>query len=140
MTETMQSSPLVSPEEAVPAAGDAGLLVLAPLRSLRAAAPVAETWAAACSTRTVLLAGPRSFCAGVERAIEIVERALEMRGAPVYVRKQIVHNVHVVADLERRGAVFVEELSEVPPGATVVFSAHGVSPAVKAEARRRDLR
>ncbi len=89
--------------------------------------------------RRVLLAGPRSFCAGVERAIEIVERAIEIHGAPVYVRKQIVHNVHVIAELERRGAVFVEELDEVPPGSTVVFSAHGVSPAVRAEAHARDL-
>jgi 4-hydroxy-3-methylbut-2-enyl diphosphate reductase len=88
---------------------------------------------------TLLLAAPRSFCAGVERAIEIVERALEQRGHPVYVRKQIVHNAHVVADLERRGAVFVDELADVPPGATVVFSAHGVSPAVRAEAARRTL-
>src|SRR5271165_2317636 len=99
---------------------------VAALRSLRRAAPVAELWAAACAERTVLLAGPRSFCAGVERAIEIVERALELRGAPVYVRKQIVHNTRVVADLEQRGAVFVDELDEVPDGATVVFSAHGV--------------
>jgi 4-hydroxy-3-methylbut-2-en-1-yl diphosphate reductase len=88
---------------------------------------------------TLLLAAPRSFCAGVERAIEIVERALEQRGHPVYVRKQIVHNAHVVADLERRGAVFVDELADVPPGATVVFSAHGVSPAVRTEAVRRTL-
>ena len=92
---------------------------LAALRSLRAAAPVAQRWAAACGTRQVLLAGPRSFCAGVERAIEIVERALELRGAPVYVRKQIVHNTRVVSDLEQRGAVFVDELDEVPDGATV---------------------
>ncbi|MGW6447581.1 4-hydroxy-3-methylbut-2-enyl diphosphate reductase [Lentzea sp. NPDC055074] len=89
--------------------------------------------------RSVLLASPRSFCAGVERAIEIVERLLDQRGGPVYVRKQIVHNVHVVRSLEARGAVFVEELSEVPFGATAVFSAHGVSPAVRAEARLRDL-
>ncbi|MEU4657586.1 4-hydroxy-3-methylbut-2-enyl diphosphate reductase [Streptomyces sp. NPDC023723] len=89
--------------------------------------------------RRVLLADPRSFCAGVERAIEIVERALEQRGAPVYVRKQIVHNVTVVDDLAARGAVFVEELDEVPDGATVVFSAHGVSPAVRREADRRGL-
>src|ERR1041384_8051778 len=88
---------------------------------------------------TVLLAAPRSFCAGVERAVEIVERALARRGRPVYVRKQIVHNAHVVADLEARGAVFVDELADVPPGATVVFSAHGVSPAVRTEAARRDL-
>lgn len=89
--------------------------------------------------RRVLLAGPRSFCAGVERAIEIVERALESRGAPVYVRKQIVHNVSVVDDLASRGAVFVDELDEVPDDATVVFSAHGVSPAVREEAVRRGL-
>ena len=112
---------------------------IAALRSLRKAAPVAEKWAAACRERTVLLAGPRSFCAGVERAIEIVERALEMRGAPVYVRKQIVHNTRVVSDLEERGAVFVDELDEVPDGATVVFSAHGVSPAVRADASERGL-
>jgi 4-hydroxy-3-methylbut-2-en-1-yl diphosphate reductase len=109
------------------------------LRSLRAAAPVAERWAAACRERTVLLAGPRSFCAGVERAIEIVERALELRGAPVYVRKQIVHNTRVVADLEERGAIFVDELDEVPNGATVVFSAHGVAPAVRTDASQRSL-
>jgi 4-hydroxy-3-methylbut-2-enyl diphosphate reductase len=112
---------------------------LAALRSLRAAAPVVERWAAACGSRQVLLAGPRSFCAGVERAIEIVERALESRGAPVYVRKQIVHNTRVVGDLEGRGAVFVDELDQVPDGATVVFSAHGVSPMVRAEASRRGL-
>src|SRR5580692_7309850 len=112
---------------------------IAALRSLRAAAPVAERWAAACRERTVLLAGPRSFCAGVERAIEIVERALELRGAPVYVRKQIVHNTRVVSDLEGRGAVFVEELDEVPDGATVVFSAHGVAPAVRSDASQRSL-
>ena len=112
---------------------------LAALRSLRAAAPVAQRWAAACGTRQVLLAGPRSFCAGVDRAIEIVERALELQGAPIYVRKQIVHNTRVVGDLESRGAVFVDELDQVPDGATVVFSAHGVSPAVRAEAGRRGL-
>ena len=112
---------------------------IAALRSLRRAAPVAELWAAVCAERTVLLAGPRSFCAGVERAIEIVERALELRGAPVYVRKQIVHNTRVVADLEQRGAVFVDELDEVPDGATVVFSAHGVSPAVRDTASDRGL-
>jgi 4-hydroxy-3-methylbut-2-enyl diphosphate reductase len=90
--------------------------------------------------RTVLLAAPRSFCAGVERAVEIVERALAQRGRPVYVRKQIVHNAHVVADLEARGAVFVDELDEVPPDATVVFSAHGVSPDVRTQAGERSLR
>jgi 4-hydroxy-3-methylbut-2-enyl diphosphate reductase len=87
----------------------------------------------------VLLAEPRSFCAGVERAIEIVERALEQRGAPVYVRKEIVHNKRVVGDLRDRGAVFVDELGEVPDGSTVVFSAHGVSPAVRSEAAERGL-
>ncbi|MGH3258568.1 MAG: 4-hydroxy-3-methylbut-2-enyl diphosphate reductase [Streptosporangiaceae bacterium] len=112
---------------------------LAALRSLRAAAPVAERWAAACGPRQVLLAGPRSFCAGVERAIEIVERALERYGEPVYVRKQIVHNTRVVGDLTSRGAVFVDELDQVPDGATVVFSAHGVSPAVRNEAEVRGL-
>jgi 4-hydroxy-3-methylbut-2-enyl diphosphate reductase len=89
--------------------------------------------------RTVLLASPRSFCAGVERAIAVVEKLLDQRGGPIYVRKQIVHNVHVVADLQARGAVFVDELDAVPEGATVVFSAHGVSPAVRTEAADRDL-
>jgi 4-hydroxy-3-methylbut-2-enyl diphosphate reductase len=112
---------------------------LAALRSLRAAGPVLDRWAAACGPRQVLLAGPRSFCAGVERAIEIVERVLEQEGSPVYVRKQIVHNTHVVHDLEQRGAIFVDELDEVPDGAPVVFSAHGVSPAVRDDATRRGL-
>ncbi|WP_067825177.1 4-hydroxy-3-methylbut-2-enyl diphosphate reductase [Nocardia inohanensis] len=91
--------------------------------------------------RTVLLAAPRSFCAGVERAIDAVERLLAdpERTGPIYVRKQIVHNTHVVADLAARGAVFVDELDAVPPGATVVFSAHGVSPAVRAAAAARQL-
>ena len=89
--------------------------------------------------RTILLASPRSFCAGVERAIEVVEQLLAHRPGPIYVRKQIVHNTHVVADLERRGAVFVDELDGVPDGATVVFSAHGVAPAVRNEADRRGL-
>ncbi len=88
---------------------------------------------------TVLLASPRSFCAGVERAIAVVEQLLDQRGGPIYVRKQIVHNTYVVADLEARGAVFVDELDAVPGGATVVFSAHGVSPAVRAEATGRGL-
>lgn len=87
----------------------------------------------------VLLASPRSFCAGVERAIDIVERLLEQRGAPIYVRRQIVHNSHVVADLESRGVIFVEELDEVPDDSTVVYSAHGVAPAVRDQAARRDL-
>jgi len=88
----------------------------------------------------VLLANPRGFCAGVERAIEIVERALELHGAPIYVRHEIVHNTYVVDDLRRKGAVFVEELDEVPTGATVIFSAHGVAKAVRGEAERRGLR
>ena len=87
--------------------------------------------------RRILLAGPRSFCAGVDRAIEVVERALSRFGRPVYVRRQIVHNVHVVRDLEAKGAVFVDELDEVPDHAVVVFSAHGVAPAVRADAARR---
>jgi 4-hydroxy-3-methylbut-2-en-1-yl diphosphate reductase len=109
------------------------------LRSLRLAAPALTRWAAACGPRRIVLASPRSFCAGVERAIEIVERALNARGAPVYVRKQIVHNARVVADLADQGAIFVDELHEVPDGATVVFSAHGVSPEVRQEAARRGL-
>ncbi|MGH3002110.1 MAG: 4-hydroxy-3-methylbut-2-enyl diphosphate reductase, partial [Gaiellaceae bacterium] len=109
------------------------------LRNLRRASGVLAEWTESFRPRTVLLAGPRSFCAGVERAVEVVELALEQRGAPVYVRKQIVHNEHVVADLQRRGAVFVEELDQVPAGGTVVFSAHGVSPAVKQDAADRGL-
>ncbi|WP_131741217.1 4-hydroxy-3-methylbut-2-enyl diphosphate reductase [Actinomadura roseirufa] len=89
--------------------------------------------------RRVLLAAPRGSCAGVERAVKSVHRALELYGAPVYVRKQIVHNVHVVETLRNLGAVFVEELDEVPEGAVVVFSAHGVAPQVKAEAAARGL-
>jgi 4-hydroxy-3-methylbut-2-enyl diphosphate reductase len=98
---------------------------------------VLERWAAAARPRTVVLPEPRSFCAGVERAIEVVERALDRYGPPVYVRRQIIHNRHVVADLESRGAVFVEEVDEAPEGARLVFSAHGVSPAVEAAAAER---
>jgi 4-hydroxy-3-methylbut-2-enyl diphosphate reductase len=87
----------------------------------------------------VLLASPRGYCAGVERAVETVEKALDLYGPPVYVRKQIVHNLHVVRDLEARGAVFVDEETEVPEGATVVFSAHGVAPSVHANAAERRL-
>jgi 4-hydroxy-3-methylbut-2-enyl diphosphate reductase len=90
--------------------------------------------------RAVLLAAPRGYCAGVDRAVITVEKALDLYGAPVYVRKQIVHNKHVVAGLEERGAVFVEEIAEVPEGATVVFSAHGVSPEVHRESAERSLR
>jgi 4-hydroxy-3-methylbut-2-enyl diphosphate reductase len=91
-------------------------------------------------TKKVLLAAPRGYCAGVDRAVVTVERALDQYGAPVYVRKEIVHNKHVVATLEKRGAIFVNETDEVPEGALVVFSAHGVSPAVHSEAAARDLR
>jgi 4-hydroxy-3-methylbut-2-enyl diphosphate reductase len=89
--------------------------------------------------RKVLLAAPRGYCAGVDRAVVTVEKALDLYGAPIYVRKQIVHNKHVVEDLEARGAIFVEELDEVPEGSRVVFSAHGVSPAVHEEAKNRNL-
>ena len=87
----------------------------------------------------VLLASPRGYCAGVERAVETVEKALDLYGPPVYVRKQIVHNLHVVRDLEARGAVFVEDETEVPEGATIVFSAHGVAPEVHVQAAERKL-
>ncbi len=87
----------------------------------------------------LLLAAPRGYCAGVDRAVQTVERALELHGAPVYVRKEIVHNKHVVQTLRQKGAIFVEEENEVPEGATVVFSAHGVSPAVHANAAARSL-
>src|SRR2546423_4423845 len=87
----------------------------------------------------LLLAAPRGYCAGVDRAVQTVERALELYGPPVYVRKEIVHNKHVVEQLRERGAIFVEQETEVPPGETVIFSAHGVSPAVHANARARSL-
>ncbi|HET6909085.1 MAG TPA: 4-hydroxy-3-methylbut-2-enyl diphosphate reductase [Mycobacteriales bacterium] len=109
------------------------------LRTLTRVAPVMSQWAAAARDREVRLAAPRSFCAGVERAIDIVQRALDRYGAPIYVRRQIVHNAHIVAELERRGAVFVEELGEVPDGARVIFAAHGVTPAVRDEASNRGL-
>lgn len=88
----------------------------------------------------ILLANPRGFCAGVDRAIDIVERALELFGAPIYVRHEVVHNRFVVEDLKAKGAVFVDELQQIPDGATVIFSAHGVSKAVQAEAASRDLK
>jgi 4-hydroxy-3-methylbut-2-en-1-yl diphosphate reductase len=90
-------------------------------------------------SRRVLLAKPRGYCAGVDRAVQTVEKALERFGAPVYVRKQIVHNIHVVRALERRGAIFVDEAAEIPEGAVVVFSAHGVAPQVREEAAKRGL-
>ena len=91
------------------------------------------------ATIEIFLAAPRGYCAGVDRAVETVERALELQGAPVYVRKQIVHNIHVVRDLETRGAIFVDDVEEVPEGATVVFSAHGVAPTVHSDAQARTL-
>ncbi len=87
----------------------------------------------------ILLANPRGFCAGVDRAISIVERALELYGAPIYVRHEVVHNRYVVDSLRERGAVFIEEIAEVPDGSILIFSAHGVSQAVRAEAKARDL-
>ncbi|MHB1572048.1 MAG: 4-hydroxy-3-methylbut-2-enyl diphosphate reductase, partial [Solirubrobacteraceae bacterium] len=108
-------------------------------RTLRRACALAESWARALGPRELILASPRASCAGVVRAVEVVERALQERGAPVYVRRQIVHNAHVVGELERRGAIFVQEVDEVPDGATVIFSAHGVSPAVRAAAAERGL-
>ena len=98
-------------------------------------ASVAADWVA--PSAEILLAEPRGFCAGVDRAIEIVERALVKFGRPIYVRHEIVHNTYVVNDLKAKGAIFIEELSDVPPGATLVFSAHGVSKAVQDEAKRR---
>jgi 4-hydroxy-3-methylbut-2-en-1-yl diphosphate reductase len=109
------------------------------LRALRRSGPALAHWAAAVAARDVLLAAPASFCAGVERAIAAVLDAIEEHGAPVYVRRQIVHNAHVVRDLEQRGAIFVEELDEVPVGSLTVFSAHGVAPAIWTQAKNRDL-
>jgi 4-hydroxy-3-methylbut-2-enyl diphosphate reductase len=110
---------------------------LSALRSLRQVRGPIDQWAGALGAREVLLAAPRSFCAGVDRAIEIVERALQRFGSPVYVRRQIVHNSHVVRRLETLGASFVHELDEVPDGAVVVLAAHGVSPRIRAEAAAR---
>jgi 4-hydroxy-3-methylbut-2-enyl diphosphate reductase len=93
----------------------------------------------AAMVKRILLASPRGYCAGVERAVETVERSLELYGAPVYVRKQIVHNIHVVRDLERKGAIFVDSETEVPEGETVVFSAHGVAPSVHANSAAKQL-
>jgi 4-hydroxy-3-methylbut-2-enyl diphosphate reductase len=109
------------------------------LRVLRRTGPAFRRWADLAGPRRIVLASPRAFCAGVERAIDIVELALQRYPRPVYVRRQIVHNQHVVADLERQGAVFVDELDDVPDDTTVVFSAHGVAPAVREEAARRKL-
>ncbi|WP_238935512.1 4-hydroxy-3-methylbut-2-enyl diphosphate reductase [Saccharopolyspora spinosa] len=132
---------------AAAAGGPAAYLALAPAetapddaRLIHSVLSSVEAWGAAAASRTVLLASPRAFCAGVERAITIVERLLAGQEAPIFVRKQIVHNTHVVRDLEERGAVFVDELDEVPVGATAVFSAHGVAPAVREQAQQRQLR
>ncbi|ARZ72520.1 hypothetical protein SMD11_6944 [Streptomyces albireticuli] len=139
---------MTASETAVPAGGAAVVLAAGAMASaglLRAEGPVQavlDAWVRAVRPRRVLLASPRSLCAGVDRAIEVVGTLLERyagTGRPVFVRKQIVHNIHVVRDLEERGAVFVEELDEVPDGAVVVFSAHGVSPQVREEASRRGL-
>src|SRR6202163_544072 len=92
-----------------------------------------------CTVEKLLLASPRGYCAGVDRAVQTVERALAIHGAPVYVRKEIVHNKHVVAELSEREAIFVEEQTEVPEGAVCVFSAHGVAPSVRAGAQERRL-
>nr|BFE60014.1 hypothetical protein GCM10020063_045400 [Dactylosporangium thailandense] len=129
---------VVADTDAVLRPGTVGRLRTA-LAALPAVAAGLREWAAATTVRRVVLAAPRSFCAGVERAILVVERALEQYGPPVYVRKQIVHNTHVVADLSRRGAIFVDEVDEVPEGAITVFSAHGVSPAVRSAAADRHL-
>ena len=118
--------------------GTAGLSAWYGGRVISANAP--EETVSQQSARRVLLAKPRGYCAGVDRAVQAVEVALELYGAPVYVRKQIVHNTHVVAGLEKRGAIFVEETAEVPEGAVIVFSAHGVAPQVRQEAESRNLR
>src|SRR5215208_1556719 len=102
-------------------------------------APAAEAPAVSTPKR-ILLAAPRGYCAGVDRAVQTVERALEVHGAPVYVRKEIVHNKHVVEELSKRGAIFVEQETEVPEGELVVFSAHGVAPVVHDNATARGLR
>jgi 4-hydroxy-3-methylbut-2-en-1-yl diphosphate reductase len=107
------------------------------LRALKACQPALEAWAAATGPREVLLAAPRSFCAGVARAIDTVEGALLRYGPPVYVRHQIVHNAHVVRDLQNRGAVFVDDVEAVPEGSVLVFSAHGVAPTVRRDAAAR---
>src|SRR5471032_1107311 len=96
--------------------------------------------AATCTVEKLLLAAPRGYCAGVDRAVQTVELALERHGPPVYVRKEIVHNKHVVEQLRARGAIFVEQETEVPEGAVTVFSAHGVAPSVRANAAERRLK
>lgn len=119
-----------------PGTVSAGIRALSTLTRL---GPALQSWSAAVGPRDILLAAPRSFCAGVERAIDIVNLALDRTDGPVYVRRQIVHNAHVVAELESRGTVFVTELDEVPDGAVVVLSAHGVAPAVREQAQRHSM-
>ncbi len=128
---TLDATPDAIPGAAVPPADDCGDT------ATLAAARERAAWDGG---KRVLLAAPRGYCAGVDRAVEAVEKALDLYGAPVYVRKEIVHNKHVVRTLEARGAVFVAETDQVPEGETVVFSAHGVSPAVRAEADARSLK
>ncbi len=142
LAQQLPDHPVVVVRTIVDSAPDTSILShLRAVGSLMGLRPTLERWARANRPHDLHLAASRSFCAGVERAIEIVERALEKFGRPVYVRRQIVHNAHVVADLEARGAIFVAELDEVPDGATVVLAAHGVSPAVRAAAEARsDLR
>lgn len=113
-----------------------GAPVSAPVVPERRARLIDEPVAGA---KRILLAAPRGYCAGVDRAVIAVEKAIEQYGAPVYVRKQIVHNIHVVTELEKSGAIFVDEVEEVPPGSHIVFSAHGVSPAVVQGAADRGL-
>jgi 4-hydroxy-3-methylbut-2-enyl diphosphate reductase len=113
---------------------------VAALRALRAASPALRAWAAATGLRQVHLASPRSFCAGVSRAVDTVELALQRFGPPVYVRRQIVHNTHVVSRLRDLGAVFVDEVEDIPAGAVTVLAAHGVAPAVRDAATERGLR
>jgi 4-hydroxy-3-methylbut-2-en-1-yl diphosphate reductase len=142
LAKQVPDHPLVAVRTVVDTGQDTSILThLRAVGSLMGVRPTLERWARASRSHELHLAASRSFCAGVERAIEIVERALERFGRPVYVRRQIVHNAHVVSDLEARGAIFVVELDEVPNGATVVLAAHGVSPAVRAAAAARpDLR
>ena len=111
-------------------------LLSAPLIPSRLSPLVEERTSGA---KRILLAAPRGYCAGVDRAVIAVEKALERYGAPIYVRKQIVHNIHVVRELESRGVIFVDEVAEVPAGSNIVFSAHGVSPMVVQQAADREL-
>jgi 4-hydroxy-3-methylbut-2-enyl diphosphate reductase len=142
LAQQLPDNPVVVIRTIVDHGQDASVLGhLRAVGSLMGVQPTLRRWARASGPHEVHLAAARSFCAGVERAIEIVERALERFGRPVYVRRQIVHNTHVVASLEARGAIFVRELDEIPDGSTVVLAAHGVSPAVRAAAAARpDLR